>query len=39
MMFFDAGVFSFGKQKIAIQHHRVNDENIAAHVYKLIVVF
>ena len=39
MMLFDAGVFLFGKQKIAMQHHWVNDENIAAHVYKLILVF
>ena len=27
------------KQKVAIQHFWVNDENGEAHVYKLILVF
>ena len=38
-MFFDAGVFSFEKQKMAIQHHWVNEENDEAHAYKFILVF
>ena len=33
-----AGVFLFEKQKMAIQHHWVNDENGEAHAYKLFVV-
>ena len=39
MMLFDTRVFLFEKQKMAIQHHWVNDENDEAHVYKLILVF
>ena len=38
-MFCDARIFSFEKQKMAIRHHWVNDENDEAHVYKLILVF
>ena len=38
-MFFDAGVLSFQKQKMAIQHSWVNDENHQIHIYKLILVF
>ena len=36
--FFDAGIFLFKKQKMAIQHRWVNDENDEAHVSKLILV-
>ena len=36
-MFFNAGVFLFKKQKMAIQHRLVNDENDEAHAYKLKV--
>ena len=38
-MFFDAGVFPFEKQKVAIRHRWVNGENDEAHAYKLILVF
>ena len=38
-MFFDAGIFSFEKQKMTIKHCWVNDENDEAHAYKLISVF
>ena len=38
-MFFDAGVFSFKKQKMAMQHCWVNDENLEAHAYMLLLVF
>ena len=45
-IFFDARIFSFDKQKMAIQwpkmaiqHRWVNDENDEAHAYKLILVF
>ena len=38
-MFFNAGVFSFEKQKMAIRHCWVNDENNEAHAYKLFLVF
>ena len=37
-IFFDARVFSFDKQKIAIHHRWVNDENDEANAYKLILV-
>ena len=37
-MSFYARVFSFEKQKMAIWHHWVNDENNEAHAYKLILV-
>ena len=39
MMFFNAGVFLFKKQKMAIQHRWVNDESNETHAYKLILVF
>ena len=38
-MFFGTQILSFEKQKIAIQHGWVNDENDEAHVYKFILVF
>ena len=38
-MFFSAGVFLLEKQKMAIQHCWVNDENDEAHAYKLTLVF
>ena len=38
-MYFDARVFSFEKQKMAIQGRWVNDENDEAHAYKFILVF
>ena len=38
-MFFDAGVFSFEKQKMGIQHRWVNDESNESHAYKLFLVF
>ena len=38
-MFFNARVFSLEKQKMAIQHCWMNDENNEAHGYTLILVF
>ena len=38
-MFFDAVVFLLKKQRMAIQHHLMNDENNEAQVYKLVLVF
>ena len=38
-MFFDVGILSFEKQKMAIKHRWVNDENDEEHAYKLILVF
>ena len=38
-MFFGARVFWFEKQKMAIWHRWVNDENNDAHVYRLFLVF
>ena len=38
-MFFDAEVLLFEKQKMATQHHWVNDKNDEAYAYKLMLVF